>query len=353
MRTFFKKVKEKARLVLVSLKLISNGRLPWLVHLYEHRWKYQGEALFHGIRQNVAGGSVEYNFRRNIHRLEKGLSNASLRSVFAEKYIFETVKLHRVLRASACPEKNTLKWGEAVLAHYFSRIQHTPVIKRAYEYHLESKPENPEPTWFPYSIEKRPESTVDYSGLYDLARRRRSVRMYQDKPVDYALIRKAMAIASQSPSACNRQPFRFLYYDDPKVVHSIAQIPIGASGLFVPGMLVVVGSYGAYFDERDLNCPIIDSSLAVMSFLLALETEGLSSVCINWPNLPEQEKQIRRIIQFAPDEFIVLLIGVGYAAPNALIPFSAKKDIDELIQHNPRLIAGYQGESSGLQDESE
>jgi nitroreductase len=346
MKPISMRLSEQARIVSVFLHLVFNGKIKWLAYLYQNRWRFQAEALFIGVRQNISGKSSEYNFRRNIHRIEKGLSNAIIKPVFAEKYIFETVKLHRILRMDTNSGDNTIKWGEAVLAHYFSQVQHTVVIQRSYEYYIESKPENLEPTWFPYSIEDRPDTDITLPDLHNLALKRRSIRTYQDKLVDYSLIKQAMTVASLSPSACNRQPFRFLYYDDPKVVRDISQIPGGVSGYWVPSILVVIGSYGAYFDERDLNCPIIDASLAAMSFLLALETLGLSSVCINWPNLPNLEEKIRQIIKLAPEEFIVMLIGVGYAAENARIPFSAKKNIDELIQQNQRLNAGYQGSSS-------
>ncbi len=178
---------------------------------------------------------------------------------------------------------------------------------------------------------------MNYDDFLQLGLRRRSVRRYLDKPVEFEVVKKAMAVAVLAPSACNRQPFHFLFYNEKEIVQKISSVPGGAAGFILPGVVVVVGRYRAFFDERDATVPVIDSSLSVMSFLFTCETLGLSTVCINWPNLPDRDKRIRRLIQFEEDEFVVMLIGLGYADPAGKIPFSAKHDIDALISCNARI----------------
>jgi nitroreductase len=173
--------------------------------------------------------------------------------------------------------------------------------------------------------------------LYQLALRRRSVRFYLHKKVEPHLIQEAMKIAALSPSACNRQAFKFLFFNEENIVEKISNVPLGIQGYKLPSIIVVTGSYRGYFDERDINAPIIDSSLAVMSFLFALETLNLSSVCINWANLIEKEQKIREIIELDKDEFIVMFIGVGYPSPEGKIPYSAKKEVKDLLLVNQRI----------------
>jgi nitroreductase len=157
--------------------------------------------------------------------------------------------------------------------------------------------------------------------------------------VAFELVKKAMAVASLSPSACNRQPFHFLFYNEKDIVGKIARIPGGASSFTLPSVIVVVGRYRAFFNERDAAVPVIDASLAVMSFLFACETLGLSTVCINWPNLPDRDVRIRKLIQLEQDEFVVMLIGLGYADPAGKIPYSAKHEIEALMSCNARIKA--------------
>ena len=47
-------------------------------------------------------------------------------------------------------------------------------------------------------------------------------------------------------------------------------------------IIVIVGELDAYEYDRDRHLIYIDGSLAAMTFMLALETLGLSSCPINW-----------------------------------------------------------------------
>ena len=278
-----------------------------------------------------------YNFRRNIHRIEKGLIYKQSKGVFAEDYILETVNYLAQLKSSCVSDKNTIDWGEAVLTQYFKASKHTEKVAKAYALYQKLALENRQPSWCPYQEEKRPKLSVEYEAFYQLALRRRSIRHYLDKTVDFDVIKKAMNLAILSPSACNRQAFKFLFYNDKAIVKEISNMTGGITGYEVPSIIVVVGNYRGYFDERDVNAPIVDASLAIMAFIFALETLGLSSVCINWPALPDQDKSIRQLIHLENDEFIVLLIGVGYPDPEGKMPYSGKMDADELILCNERI----------------
>lgn len=341
MQPVFSRVKGKTRGLLLTTEglvdLTFSGRLWWLINVAGTRLKYRLSALQAGTSMNRKGQADQFNLRRNTHRLEKGLSYDSQKGTFAEAYILETVHYLDKVRRLNPEEKNLLYWSTAVLDEYFRVTEHTPVINEAYEKYLALDPVNQCPDWFPYVEAKRPELSVTYENLLQLGLRRRSVRSYLDRPVEFDAVKKAMAVAALSPSACNRQPFHFLFYDDKDFVQEITRIPGGAAGFTVPGVIVVVGRYRAFFDDRDAAVPVIDSSLSVMSFLFASETLGLSTVCINWPNLPDRDERIRKLIDLEEDEFVVMLIGLGYPDPTGKIPFSAKHEVDALVSYNTRI----------------
>ena len=48
-----------------------------------------------------------------------------------------------------------------------------------------------------------------------LARERRSIRQFSDRPVPRALIEAALSVACTAPSGANRQPWRFVVLTDP------------------------------------------------------------------------------------------------------------------------------------------
>jgi hypothetical protein len=71
-----------------------------------------------------------------------------------------------------------------------------------------------------------------------------------------------------------------------------------------------------------------------MSFVFALETLGLSSTLINWPDLEPLELKMRKAIGLDLSERVVMLIAVGYDDPTALVPFSQKKELDSIRSYN-------------------
>jgi nitroreductase len=98
----------------------------------------------------------------------------------------------------------------------------------------------------------------------------------------------------------------------------------------IPGLIVIVGNLGAFFDQRDRHLIYIDGCLAAMGLIFALEAQGVNSCCINWPDLPDREAAMRNLLGLKKYERVVMLIAYGYADPSALVPFSAKRTLDDV-----------------------
>lgn len=282
----------------------------------------------------------QYLLRRNIHRLEKGIIMQPRKDIFALDYIDETVECYGksvLIKGKDISESTELQWAHDVLEQYFNIVGENPSIQKARTKFLAlNKPEPTDIQRVPYKRNIDEQSPVNYEDLLKLAYRRRSVRWYLQKPVPRELIDKAMAVAALSPSACNRQPFEFRIFDDPDVVKKVASIPMGTKGFSqnFPVIIVVVGQLRAYFSERDRHIIYIDAALASMSFMYALETLGLSSCPINWPDIEEREKVMAATLGLEPDQRVVMLISVGYPHPDGMIPYSQKKELDLLRRYH-------------------
>ncbi|MDJ1114460.1 nitroreductase family protein [Microbacterium dauci] len=171
---------------------------------------------------------------------------------------------------------------------------------------------------------------IEISALRQLAERRRSVRWFEDRQVLRQRVDDAIAVAMESPTACNRQPYRFEVFDDPDSVRRVAAVPGGTRGFGeqIPGLIVVIGDMSAFFDARDRHLIYIDGSLASMGVVYGLEVQGIASCCINWPDVPERDAQMRELLGLADYERVVMLIAYGYADPEGLAPTSTKREID-------------------------
>ena len=90
----------------------------------------------------------------------------------------------------------------------------------------------------------------------------------------------------------------------------------------------------AFYEERDKHVLYIDGSLSAMAFMYALETLGLGSCAVNFPDLEQYHKKIQLAAGLREFETTIMLIALGYPDENALVPYSAKKEIDNIRSYN-------------------
>jgi len=300
----------------------------------------QGAAKYKSC--SLQGDSNTALLRRNTHRIEKGLLMRPRRDIFAVEYIEETVECFENAWGSSdvSPVEKTseLQWTRDVLKEYFNATSSHPTIDAARLRFL-TVPTNTtrrDQQLVPYRRDLSVVPSVTIDDLQALARRRRSVRWFLDKPVPREMIDRAMSVAAQSPSACNRQPFIFHILDQPDLVREVAQIPMGTAGYAenIPVFIVIVGQQRNYFDERDRHLIYIDSSLAAMAFIFALEVQGLSTCCINWPDIEDRERKMAEFLSLEADERPVMCLAVGYPDPDGLVAYSQKKPLDQIRSYN-------------------
>lgn len=303
----------------------------------EHKAVLSGRVNYQ--RTLVDIGQSSALLRRNIHRLEKGLIMRPRKKTFARDYIFETVEIYKNCVESGQLCGDELKWASDVISNYFGAVESQGIVATSKQNFLQiySAPQNSELS-IPYIHEELPESDISYDQLYQLFKRRRSVRWFLDKAVESEKIEKAVRAASLAPSACNRLPYRFHVANDKELASEIAEFAIGTSGFSqnFPCLIVIVGDLSSYPFERDRHLIYIDASLAAMQLMLSLESLGLSSCPINWPDIDDREEKLGRKLALEDYERATMLLAVGYGDPTGGIPFSQKKGTDLLIKDIPK-----------------
>lgn len=293
-------------------------------------------------RNKLRERPTHVGLRRNIHRLEKGLVMRPRREVFARDYIAETIEFYDVAARQyaadpASMDASEIEWAHDVLAEYFRACTGPhPLIDAARE-RFAGIPAPGEPgTKVPYVKVEGPRADITYEQLATLSMQRRSTRWFDQRPVPRELVDQALLVARQAPTACNRLPYEFLIFDDPELVAKVAGLPFGAAGYShnIPTIVVLVGKLENYFSPRDRHVIYVDSSLAAMSFMFALETLGLSSSVINWPDFEPLERQMQKTLGLDIADRVVMLIAVGYAHPEGMVPYSQKKELDTFRFYN-------------------
>lgn len=340
----------KTRMQLVVLSSVSRSRMAASVYygLFNSELSREARAMAAGqlryARQRSDDARSSYQLRRNIHRIEKGLLMRPRRPIFGLDFIEVTVeRFAQVARFNTeSSPSGEIVWARDVLEEYFSCVDPShPVVEKAYKDFQDAsgllkhclEPGVQKSIPYKRDISQPP---VSFDQFMALSRRRRSTRWFDGEKVDRGIIEKALAAAAQSPSACNRQPFHFRIFDEPERAAEITSIAMGTKGFAqnVPAVAAVVGQLRAYPFERDRHIIYIDGSLAAMSFMYALETLGLASCPINWPDQEPHESIIREKLRLEEDERVVMLIAFGQPDPDGKVAFSSKRETTEIARYD-------------------
>ena len=330
--------RDKVRLAMLRIFSVNGFLASLYFTMFSRRFYGEHHAVLKGRLQyfedlEVAGRSSPM-LRRNTHRIEKGLVMQPRRSVFGEGFIAETVDAYKQACARPDYSREELKWAGDVLEEYFSVVSDTAIIAEARKAFRRDAGAEDTKSSKPYTRSDCPAAEIPFDDLHQLFKRRRSVRWYLQDEVPQELICQAIEAAAQAPSACNRQPFRFITTTDPERASRIAECAGGTAGFSqqLPAIIVVVGDLSAYPLERDRHLIYIDASLASMQLMLAAETLGLSTCPINWPDVEVAEQRIRDLLDLPAHERVVMLIAIGYGDPEGGVPFSQKKQRDLLVE---------------------
>ncbi|WP_168708300.1 MULTISPECIES: nitroreductase family protein [unclassified Rhodococcus (in: high G+C Gram-positive bacteria)] len=285
-----------------------------------------------------------YSLRRHIHMIEKGLVMRPRRPVFAEAYIEETVAAFDHLALSEFDNSSEeFNWFVSVLASYFSAVSSDSSLpisraRKTFEARFDESALDRfvDSRSSPFSVGSISVSTIDPIDFQRLLFARSSVRWFLDKTVPREALDRASFAASESPSACNRQPYRIVLLDDRELVSVVSKIPGGTAGYSenIPCLAVFIGDLSAFSEERDRHLIYIDASLAAMSFILALEVEGLATCCINWPDVAFRDSQLREALNIKAYESAIMLVAIGYADPLGEVPSSRKRPLGLIRQYN-------------------
>lgn len=176
---------------------------------------------------------------------------------------------------------------------------------------------------------------MDIDSFLTLVYARQSCRAYDpDRPVPQSMIENCLRAAQAAPSACNKQPWRFIIVRDAetrKMLCSKALLP----GVPMPWMqdapviIALCAETNAIvhrFAPLLSGVPyyLVDEGIAGEHFVLAAAAQGLGTCWIGWI----EPKQVRSLLEIPRAVHPVALITLGF--PAAKRPDSSRKPLNEI-----------------------
>lgn len=170
------------------------------------------------------------------------------------------------------------------------------------------------------------------NSFYEFSTSRRSCR-HIEGPAELEKIRKAVKLALNAPSACNKQPVKVHLISSPHSVKQLLNLQQGNRGfghLIEQVLLITVDirSYGRYEDRFN---PYIDGGLFSMNLLYALHYYKIASIPLVWIDSKQRNEELHNIVDFPNEEYPCLLIGIGEPAKEFLTTASQRNVIDDVL----------------------
>lgn len=213
------------------------------------------------------------------------------------------------------------------------------------------------PAYIPYAIESRQDLIPSSRAVYEFMNRRRTVRMFSDRPVPREVIENLIRTAGTAPSGANKQPWRFVAVQDPAIKREIRIAAeeeerefyrrranpqwlddLRAIGTdehkpfleIAPWLIVVFklmkddllqnGSDQVYYVNESVG-------IAVGFLLAAAHNAGLATLT----HTPSPMKFLASILNRPEYERPYLLIPVGYPADDCVVPDIHRKRLDQIM----------------------
>ncbi|MBM7624993.1 nitroreductase family protein [Sporohalobacter salinus] len=166
----------------------------------------------------------------------------------------------------------------------------------------------------------------------NLIKTRRSIRRYLDKSVSNELIEKIINAARFTPSAHNKQPWKFIVTRDDQKLKELSESSNYASFLSsAPVAIIVCADYKNSQQREAANEHFVeyfciqDTAAAIQNILLAAHGLGLGTCWIG----DYSEEQLSEMFDIQEPYYPVGIISLGFTDKNPATP--KRKSLDEVL----------------------
>lgn len=147
----------------------------------------------------------------------------------------------------------------------------------------------------------------------ELAKKRCSVRKFQDKPIEREKLMQVLEAARIAPSAVNFQPWHFIVVEDKEMKEKLASVYEREWFKSAPAIIVACGDHSKSWRRRDGkdHCDI-DLSIAIDHMTLAATDIGLGTCWV----CAFDSAQCHKILNLPFGMEVVALLPIGYPLNN-------------------------------------
>lgn len=167
--------------------------------------------------------------------------------------------------------------------------------------------------------------------FYDVVDKRRSIRAFQDKPVDAKVLKKILNTVSSAPSAGNLQAYKITIIRKQELKEGLMSAAFNQESIIRAPVVLVFSAdekrSEVKYGERGLEFySLQDATIAAAYCQLVAAAEGLGSVWVGGFDALE----VSRLINAESYEVPVAIIPLGYPAENP--ERSKRRNLKEIVR---------------------
>lgn len=153
--------------------------------------------------------------------------------------------------------------------------------------------------------------------FFEFSNSRASVRNYSQDDLPLTKIQKALELARNTPSACNRQSWRTYVYTDKNVICELLELQGGNRGFghLTNKLIIITGELGVFCYTNERNQVYIDCGMYAMNLLYALHHNEIATCILNCSFDHNKEQEIKILGRIKDSEVLIAMVACG-EAPN-------------------------------------
>ena len=146
-----------------------------------------------------------------------------------------------------------------------------------------------------------------------LIKERHSIRHFSDEKVDLQILKDAIQLAQFTPSACNRQGWKTRIIVNKDKIKEVLSNQNGNRGFGneIDKLLIITSDLRYSNREREVFQSFIDGGMYAMNIINSLAYYGVAHIPLSASLTPEQDNEVRHIVDIDESEVLILIIGVG------------------------------------------
>lgn len=272
----------------------------------------------------------------NFHGIEKGLSLKNPRPGFGSGHVYDLVSGLEKYQEEYGSDETTRYAINALIAYYqFNLIQGTD-DRKLYE-QISKLAEKCGKHCSAGGAKQVTRDNIHRASKRDLTgffESRHSIRQFAaDVDVDLKEIEKAVRMAQQTPSACNRQAWKVYVFSKDEDKKRILSLQKGSRGFGdqASKILVITTDLGNFLSIEERNQAWVDGGMFAMSLVYALHSLGLGTCCLHWCVRCEVDQELKKFAGITDAELVPMLIAVGHLPDEFMVAQSPRRDIKDML----------------------